>query len=247
MGNPLSDNPDLTIREEDVIFPTMVNRDLVLKFLDIYKSLQTSPKHKEPLYRILRSDWLYGPPFADRIQAAKDLLPSIEKLKSKECLYDALKLVRFCWDWQNNFHERKRRLENRDKTSNARQRRKIDQKLLLDLEEYLVAVEDIWHPASTDPKELLVRNHRNSRKKALTHIFQKNEKNIVAILERHSYCPPSLEKFEYLFQIYTQMYIDFFGKTRNGYTIEKRASRSEESKERSRQAAQKHMAKVKKN
>lgn len=34
MGNPLSDNSDLTIREEDVIFPTMVNRDLVLKFLD---------------------------------------------------------------------------------------------------------------------------------------------------------------------------------------------------------------------
>lgn len=28
MGNPLSDNPNLTIREEDVIFPTMVNRDL---------------------------------------------------------------------------------------------------------------------------------------------------------------------------------------------------------------------------
>lgn len=30
MGNPLSDNSDLTIREEDVIFPTMVNRDLEL-------------------------------------------------------------------------------------------------------------------------------------------------------------------------------------------------------------------------
>lgn len=43
------------------------------------------------------------------------------------------------------------------------------------------------------------------------------------------------------------MYIDFFGKTRNGYAIERRAPRSEESKERSRQAAQKHMAKVKKN
>lgn len=176
MGNPLSDNPNLTIREEDVIFPTMVNRELVLKFLDIYKSLQTSTNYKEPLYRILRSDWLYGPPFADRIQAAKDLLPSIEKLKSKECLYDALKLVRFCWDWQNDFHESRRRFENRKKTVKARQRRKIDQKLFLDLEKYLVDVENIWHPASTDPKELLIRNHRNSRKKVLTQIFQKDKK-----------------------------------------------------------------------
>ena len=247
MNNSPSDNYDLIIHEKDVIFPTMVNRDLVLKYLNIYKSIQTSSKYKEPFYRILRSDWLNGPPFADRIQDAKDLLPSIEKMKSKECLYDALKLVRFFWDWQNDFHESRRRFENRKKTVKARQRRKIDQKLFLDLEKYLVDVENIWHPASTDPKELLIRNHRNSRKKALTQIFQKDKKNIVAILERHSHCPPSLKKFEYLFRIYPQMYIDFFGKTRNGYAIERRAPRSEESKERSRQAAQKHMAKVKKN
>ncbi len=42
MNNSPSDNYDLIIHEKDVIFPTMVNRDLVLKYLNI-----SQPSHRK--------------------------------------------------------------------------------------------------------------------------------------------------------------------------------------------------------
>ncbi len=82
MQNHISDNDDLIINEEAIIFPTMENRDLVQQYLSIYQGLQTSNRLKEPLYLILMSYWLHGPSFADRTIEAKKLLPSIEKNES---------------------------------------------------------------------------------------------------------------------------------------------------------------------
>lgn len=247
MQNHISDNDDLIINEEAIIFPTMENRDLVQQYLSIYQGLQTSNRLKEPLYLILMSYWLHGPSFADRTIEAKKLLPSIEKMKAQDCLYDALRLVRFCWDWQNSSYKQQINYKNRQRTKNARLSRQISIDILRDLEEYCIAVEDYWHPISFDEEEKrLVRNQKYPRQKAIEIVFKKNEKNIVAILKQHGYKDTSLKKFASIFNRYTKLYTKNLKRTRNGYPVERRAPRSAESRERSRQGAKRHLERVKK-
>ena len=175
---------------------------------------------------------------SDWLQLNQKHLLSIEKIAKARVLKEVMDISSYILLQQINRTDNAIIIQDKMKTSQATVARSM--KLYfpaLKLDTYFTEVEDIWHPKK---KESVYRSSTPKKENAINKVFNDKKEEIEEIIKKHDRkIKDILAAFSRAFDYWTDYYIACTPDhtTKNGYTKEKRAPRSEESKERSRQAA----------
>ena len=208
------------------------------KMLDWEKGLQ--PDHQKILVDFALNFMVNNDDLA-RIQKA---LPTFEKLYDAGLLNDTMGLLELFLEHQSQRIEKEIEQEKvrkyHEQTANAsKSHSKYNEKtthLLLALEIYLDEVEDEWHPRVNDDGQKIIRNAKTNKENAKKIVFKKHQTKIEEILRERQCQIDFFKAFSNAFDTFTDWYCENTENhvTRNGYPREKRAGRSEESKEKTR-------------
>ncbi len=234
------DNND---EEYEYIVPKLTpNRFLAEKLYNLYREMGNTSDKKKLIDIIVRSYVLERAPFSDAVVKLVPVLDAMEKLKSADLLSEAVNIAGYFLMLQEELQNRKTNITNKNQTLSAireKQNKAIDR--CLALEEFLREAEYAWHPqADRDQK---IRNPQITQEKAIKKVFKAHKEEIVEELRKHGFENDFERVFGDTFKYYTEVYRKYNGgKTYSGYVLEKRASRSEESRKKSSLGAKKRIA-----
>jgi len=216
-------------------------RDVFLRWGKIYLSLKEE-KHKIVLYQLL-GDYFASVECSIRFEKLQMLLPIVEKMQTAGVLDEAFEFADFLIKEKtmnlNEMDEAKARQQTANATA-SRRAYKNWKPIIKALWEYIVEVENKWHPVVPQDTPKAQRSASHSQKNSIKSVFKEHKEKIVAILQNLNLNGMEPEgAFARAFIVWTETCYERMPdhKTINGYSQEKRAPRSEASKERSRQGA----------
>ncbi|MBQ7179142.1 MAG: hypothetical protein IJS08_17130 [Victivallales bacterium] len=219
------------------------------KMLDLGKGLQ--PEHQKILDDFALNFMINNDDLV-RIQKA---LPALTKLHDAGLLNDTMGLLELFLKHQSQRIEKEieqeKERKNLEQTANAsKSHSKYNEKttqLLLALEIYLDEVEDEWPPKVNDGGQKIIRNAKTNKENAKKKVFKKHQTKIEEILHERNCQIDFFKAFSNAFDIFTDWYCEntINHVTRNGCPREKRAGRSEESKEKTRRTILEKLKKMK--
>ncbi len=246
MPYDLKKDVDYRIYEQTIKEYYSRNLPLAERTFNIYRDLNTANKKDVFDILILRSV-LEAANFAPRQEEFRSVLKTMEMLKKVDQLEQVMEVVGYFVAQQKIFYEdeiAKAKKEQPRKATEAKRQEMIDN--CLALEDYLQKVEFEWHLPHNDADTQPLRNAQRNREQALKIIFKNNEDKIIEAMKSRGIETAFEKEFANCFKFYTKLYIKYNKKTVSGYIPEKRASRSEESKNKSSKAARKSWQKRRK-
>ena len=209
------------------------NLDLAQRTLKLFKN--SNCQDKDDIFSIISIAMLFNhapPPISEALEKFIPVLNTLEELEKSGHLDQVMNVIAFFVQKQQYLHEKNINYLKKCQTQKAN-----DEKFhkytsaCCELEEYLIEVENLWHPPET--ASFQQRNTRTNKKRAIKIVYDKNRQKITEILHSLKFKGDCQRQFLNYFDFYTQFYLTYNnGKTRNGHTMEKRAARSEESKKR---------------
>ena len=178
-------------------------------------------------------------PFLLQFQQEECIIDKLEAFNKSGHLEQVMEVAGFFVACQKQMYEmaKKNRIEHA-----WSKKRMSNVKCCIALEPYLRQVEFIWHPqekGGCEKSSGMKRNVRTNKESALKQVYRDHSAEIDAKLKDCGFEGDCEKKFSNCFRTYTRAYVENItpGQTCSGHVCEKRAPRTDASRERSRKAA----------
>ena len=217
------------------------NLDLAQKALKLFKN--SNCQYKNDVFRIISRKSIFsqgGIGLSTDLEEFVPVLNTLEELEKSGQLDQVINVIAFFLQMQQYMHEKNINKSKQNQTQKANKKR-FDKKLSVcaALKEYLIKVENLWHPPQTASSQQ--RNSRTNKQRAVEIVYKKNEQNITEILKSLEFTGDCEQEFSNCFDFFTKQCTERLGKTINGHIKEERAARSEESKKRTSETMKKKL------